>query len=60
MRIFKCSACGHRMRLRGNMCGRCYQRKPVLLSPLFIKTLVFASVMGLCGAVTLTALLRHL
>ncbi|TYP83592.1 hypothetical protein BD830_103632 [Maritimibacter alkaliphilus HTCC2654] len=28
IRIFKCTACGHRMRLASNYCGSCFNEKP--------------------------------
>ncbi|WP_163848937.1 hypothetical protein [Pseudooceanicola aestuarii] len=27
IRLFRCEACGHRMRMRGDLCGRCHAYK---------------------------------
>ena len=41
MRVFKCSNCGHRMRLSGDRCGRCFAEKPILLAPAPYKFLFY-------------------
>lgn len=47
MRLFRCDACGHRMRLGGDACGKCFEPKPVLKSPRFL---------GIVGVVAVVAL----
>lgn len=47
MRLFKCSACGHRMRLRGAQCGYCSQYKPFHQRVEFWIVIAIAIIVGL-------------
>lgn len=57
MRLFTCSACGHRMRLAGTRCGKCAEPKPLVKSLALYKVAGFVLVIGGCAALILQAFL---
>lgn len=48
------------MRFTGERCGKCFQEKPILKTMSFYKFMVFFSLMGVSGLVTLRALALYL
>ncbi len=46
MRVFKCPNCGHRMRLSGDRCGRCFAEKPVLMTTAPYKFVVYLLILS--------------
>ena len=47
MRVFKCPACGHRMRLSGDRCGKCYSEKPIFRTAAPYKLMLYLLLLGL-------------
>lgn len=60
MRFFSCGACGHKMRIAGERCGKCFQEKPIVKTISFYKFIAFFSLMGVSGLVALRALTLYL
>lgn len=46
MRVFKCPNCGHRMRLSGDRCGRCFAEKPILRTVAPYKFLLYLLILS--------------
>lgn len=57
MRLFTCSACGHRMRLAGSRCGKCGGQKPLLKSLVLYQVAGFVLVIAGCAGLVLRAFL---
>lgn len=49
IRVFKCSSCGHPMRLSGDECGACYNAKPGWQKPGSLFTIVAVPVVIVVG-----------
>ena len=49
IRVFKCANCGHKMRLFGQVCGRCRSVKPLMKNPVML-------VLSACGVTILAVL----
>lgn len=56
MRVFKCPSCGHRMRLSGDRCGRCFAEKPIFKTVGPYKFLLYLVLLSLA----ITAFIRAL
>ncbi|MCA8880908.1 MAG: hypothetical protein KDA73_13360 [Rhodobacteraceae bacterium] len=56
MRVFKCPSCGHRMRLRGYRCTRCYAEKPIMMTVAPYKLLIFLGLLVLSGTMLIDVL----
>lgn len=50
LRLFRCHACGHRMRMKGKHCNRCYQEKP------FFKRRSFVGSVAILALFSITAM----
>ena len=59
MRIFTCPACGHRMRLRGERCGRCYAEKPMTARAGFYVFLLYLLGLTACLGMVVAVLQRY-
>ncbi len=58
MRVFKCPNCGHRMRLGGDRCGRCFAEKPILRTVAPYKFVAYLLLLCL-GVTALVRTLAH-
>lgn len=53
LRLFRCHACGHRMRMSGAYCNRCYQEKPYYKRRAFMGFVIFVMFLGAAAALPL-------
>ncbi|PWR02962.1 hypothetical protein DKT77_08430 [Meridianimarinicoccus roseus] len=60
MRVFTCPTCGHRMRLSGERCGKCFDAKPLLMTAGFYRFLGFALLLLVAFGVMARALMVNL
>jgi predicted amidophosphoribosyltransferase len=46
LRVFRCRQCGHKMRITGPRCGRCYSKKEIVQTLWFWLGVVVLCVLG--------------